>query len=312
MKAIISGTVLCALLLGATTPAQKPKAREATFDVRQEIKINIPEGAKKVRLWVAAPQDDPAQTVTDFKVTAPVPHRIERDRTEGNKIIYLEVSQPTAREITVVETFRVTRREARGQIAPQAASPITEAERRKYARELQANQHVQIDDRIRKIAQDVAGGEKNPVVVGRKVYDWVLNNVEYWVKDPSRWKASSVGSTEYCLTSKTGNCTDFHSLYASITRAAGIPTRIIYGSLFKTELDGKDADQSYHCWVEIYGGKAGWVPLDVAVADIYAGDIKLTPENTSLVRLTTADGYTGKDMKKADYYFGHLDERRVT
>ncbi len=50
----------------------------------------------------------------------------------------------------------------------------------------------------------------------------------------------------------------------------------------------------------------------IAVANTYADDIKLTDANATLVRLTTADGYTGKDVNKANYYYGHLDERRVT
>jgi transglutaminase-like putative cysteine protease len=132
------------------------------------------------------------------------------------------------------------------------------------------------------------------------------------VKDPANKKASPVGSTEYCLTTKTGNCTDFHSLWTSLARASGIPTRMVYGSFFKAELDGQDADQSYHCWPEFYAPNIGWVPHDVAVADIFAGDFQTTPENEKLVRLTTGDGYHGPDKTKVDYYFGNIDERRVT
>lgn len=72
-------------------------------------------------------------------------------------------------------------------------------------------------------------------------------------------RASPVGSTEYCLMTKTGNCTDFHSLYASLSRSAGIPTQIIYGSLLKPTLNGLDVDASYHCWVQIFAPNIGWV-----------------------------------------------------
>ena len=72
------------------------------------------------------------------------------------------------------------------------------------------------------------------------------------------------------------------------SRAAGIPTRLLYGSFLKQELDGQDVDQSYHCWVEFYAPEIGWVPLDVAVADIFVGDFNVTPQNDELVRRTTA------------------------
>jgi transglutaminase-like putative cysteine protease len=121
-----------------------------------------------------------------------------------------------------------------------------------------------------------------------------------------------VGSTEYCLTNKTGNCTDFHSLFASLAMAAGIPTRIIYGSLLKPTLNGMQIDGSYHCWIQFYAPNYGWLPLDVSLANIYGKQFPVTDKNQKLVELTTATGYKGYDPGKIDYYFGNLDERRVT
>ena len=61
------------------------------------------------------------------------------------------------------------------------------------------------DDDIKKLSADITAGEKNPVVAARKLYDWTLQNVDYWVKYPDKFKASGIGSTEYCLRSRTGN-----------------------------------------------------------------------------------------------------------
>ena len=51
--------------------------------------------------------------------------------------------------------------------------------------------------------------------------------------------------------------------------AAGIPTRMIYGSLMKPTLDGVPVDASYHCWIQFYAPNLGWVPLNVSLANIY-------------------------------------------
>lgn len=284
--------------------------REATFEARQTFKFTVPEGAGKLRAWLAMPQQDPNQTVADFKVESPYPHRIEKD-SEGNTFVYIEVEKP-AKEFTVVETFTITRREQVNRLDPAKTRPLNDEERQRFAKYLSANEHVVINDEIRGIAAKVVGAEKNPVVAARKLYDWTLENIEYWVKYPDRLKASPVGSTTHCLTTKTGNCTDFHSLWASLARASGIPTQIVYGSFFKKELDGLDKDQSYHCWPEFYVPDVGWVPHDVAVADIFVGDFTINKENDEKVRLTTADGYKGGDKAKVDYYFGSIDERRVT
>lgn len=303
---------LIVVVSASLAQAQTGKPKTATFQARHELKVTVPEGAKKVRVWFALPQETPQQTVTNLKVESPYPYRIERDATEGSRFLYLEAIPPTVNEFTVTTTFQLTRNEVLGHLAGARPGPLSEAEKRNMGRYLEPNKYVIIDDRIRQLAREIAGDEKNPLVAARKIYDYVLNYADYWVIDPAHNKASPVGSTEYCLTTKTGNCTDFQSLWTSIARAAGIPTRIVYGSFFKKELDGKDVDQSYHCWTEFYVSKLGWISQDVAVADLFAQEIKIDDQNSTLVQRTTPAGYFGRDIKQVEYYFGNLDERRVT
>jgi transglutaminase-like putative cysteine protease len=293
-------------------------ARQATFEVRHELNVNVPEGAQRVRVWFVLPQEDPipgdgtasAQQVSDLQIEAPYPYRIERD-SEGSKLLYLEATNPTEKELKISETFVLTRHEVRMSVDPSQTRPLTEADRAKFAPYLAANKHVEIDAEVRTLAHEIVGDEANPVLAARKLYDWVLHNVDYWVKDPKNKKASPVGSTAYCLTFRTGNCTDFESLWTSLARAKGIPTRIVYGSFFKPDLNGVDGDQSYHCWATFYAPGLGWIPHDVAVADMYVGEMPVTTDNEVLMRRTTADGLFGADPAKVEYYFGNLDERRM-
>ena len=37
-----------------------------------------------------------------------------------------------------------------------------------------------LDDRIRKLADEIVGHEQIPVLAARKLYDWVLNNVDHF------------------------------------------------------------------------------------------------------------------------------------
>lgn len=293
---------------GARAPT---RGRAATFDAKNAFDFALPEGGKDVRIWCVLPQDDPLQRVDSLAITSPLPHEVTTD-SEGNKVLYLHGPVPAGGKFSVVTDFRVTRWEQVPTVDASETRPYTDKDLQMYARDLQPNKNVVITDAIRTTAREVVGDETNPVVKARKLYDWVLNNVDYWVKDPANKKASPVGSAEYCMTSRTGNCTDFHSLYAAMARAEGIPTRMVYGALFKPELDGQDKDASYHCWIEFFAPKIGWVPLDVAVADIYVGDFPTTEANAEKVRLTTADGYRGVEPAKVDSYFGGLDERRVT
>ncbi len=288
------------------------------FQVDHRFEVNVPADAKNVRAWLALPSDrDPLQEIQDLKwtVDAPQPAKVDlrevRDK-EGNRFLYVEASQAAGLKLGIVTQFSLTRKEDRHVVDASKTRPLTDAELASMSAHLASTANVSVSPEVQKIAAEVIGGEKNPAVQARKLYDWVLNNVSYWVKHPDAMKASPVGSSEYCLTNKTGNCTDFHSLYTALARAAKLPTRMIYGSFLKGPLAGADKDQSYHCWVEFFAPGLGWIPIDVAVADVFVDDFQLSEANADLVKLTTADGYTGPDQKLVDYYFGNLDARRVT
>jgi transglutaminase-like putative cysteine protease len=291
--------------------AKPVQLRKASFQVKNEFAVKVPKGAKSVRIWFAVPQEDAASVVRDFNVHADFPVHYNHDDW-GNGVGYAEVSAPAEGPVTIREEFVLTRTEIRNTMDPAKTRPLTDQERAALFAFLQPSSHVVINDQIKSLSASIVAGETNPILAARKIYDWTLENVDYWVKDPDHLKASPVGSTEYCLTNKTGNCTDFHSLFASLAMAAGIPTRMIYGSLLKPTLNGMQIDASYHCWIQFYAPNYGWLPLDVSLANIYGKQFPVTAKNQKLVELTTATGYKGYDPAKIDYYFGNLDERRVT
>jgi transglutaminase-like putative cysteine protease len=292
-------------------PAAPAFGKTATYEARNAFDFALPQDAKDARIWIVLPQEDPLQDVERLDVASPLPHETTTD-AEGNRMLYVHGAPPAGGKFSVVTEFRLRRREQVSNVDASKTRPYTEEETRRFAADLAPNKNVAITDDIRATARSIVGDETNPVVKARRIYDWVLGNVDYWVKDPEHKKASPVGSAEYCMTTRTGNCTDFHSLYAALARSTGLATRMVYGTLFKSELDGKDKDASYHCWIEFWAPDIGWTPLDVALADIYAGDFATTDANAEKVRLTTSDGYRGPEPARVDAYFGGLDERRVT
>ena len=102
------------------------------------------------------------------------------------------------------EEFDLTRTEVRNTINAAETRPLTGRERSSLSAYLQPATHVVVNDEIRTLAASITGGETNRVLAARKLYDWTYKNVNYWVKDPEHLKASSVGSAEYCLRTKTG------------------------------------------------------------------------------------------------------------
>ena len=278
-------------------PAGAADPKTLRFQAHHEATIkDIPAGAKKARVWLVVPREDPAQKVGDLRLTGPGKSSVERGGTYNNRFAYFEVENPGP-SLTVAADFTVERREVSVPANPSSVQPLSDAERLRFREELKGNRYVPVGGKYEELARKIVGDERNTVRQAKKLYDWTLDYVEYWVKDPKTLKASPNGESEYCLASKTGNCTDFHSLYASLSRSIGIPTRMVYGSFFQGEntpipnkatLEGKDTDASYHCWVEFYAKGVGWVPLDVALADL----------------LPTKE--------QQDWYFGNLEPRRVT
>jgi transglutaminase-like putative cysteine protease len=317
IKPIFLSFVATSVAVGISVPAfggdvSKPaQPKQASFQIRNEFKVHVPKGAKTVRMWFSVPQEDAASVIREFNVAADFPVHYYRDDW-GNRVGYAEVNAPAEGPITIREAFALTRTETRNDIDPTRTRALTDQERAALFAYLQPSSHVIVNDQINSLSASIVGGETNPILAARKIYNWTLENVDYWVKDPDHLKASPVGSTEYCLRTKTGNCTDFHSLFASLAMAAGIPTRMVYGSLLKPTLNGIQIDGSYHCWIQFFAPNYGWLPLDVSLANIYGKEFPVTDKNKKLVELTTATGYKGLDPSKVDYYFGNLDERRVT
>jgi hypothetical protein len=64
------------------------------------------------------------------------------------------------------------------------------------------------------------------------------------------------GDTLWACDSKSGNCTDFHSVFLSMARSQKVPTRFEIG--FPLPADKHSAEiPGYHCWAEFYIDKMG-------------------------------------------------------
>jgi hypothetical protein len=130
---------------GATAPAARA-GKSATFSAKNEFKVTVPEGAKSVRAWFAMPQELPEQKIADLKIECSVPHKIVKD-DHGNSFVYVEAAAPAAKEIALVESFKITRQEIVGAVDAAKAKPLGADEKAKFAADLAANANVQITRR---------------------------------------------------------------------------------------------------------------------------------------------------------------------
>jgi transglutaminase-like putative cysteine protease len=274
------------VLIDETRPSSAP----LKVTVRDAFLVkDIPAGTKKVRAWFELPIEEALQKVSDLKVTAPEGYRIENEKVDGNRFLYVEIADPKAATFEVTVTFTLERWES----APpgEKSRELTADEKTALAAKLAEFPNGETTDKIRAKSEELAKGVEGQEARARKFYDFIIDNSEYWKKDKEHLKPSGKGSATYCMDSKTGNCTDFHALYQAMARVVSLPTQFVMGTPLKKELDGiekfdeKNAEPSYHCWIRTYYPGRGWVYSDISYADMA--------------------------LEKKDYYFDHVDANRV-
>ena len=274
----------------AVIPEARPEAAPSRFTVRDAFAVrDIPAGTKKVRAWFELPQEEPLQKITDLRITAPDGWRVATEPAEGNRFLYVEIADPKAATFEVTVTFALERWES----VPSSAKvrPLDAGEKEALAARLADFPNGETTPRIREKAAEIVKGVDDPVAQGRKFYDWIIDNAEYWKKDPDHLKPSGKGSASYCMDSKTGNCTDFHALFQVFARTVDLPTQFVMGTSLRKELDGVEQfddpkkEPSYHCWFRTYYPGRGWVYSDISTAD--------------------------QNPDRRDYYFDHVDANRV-
>jgi transglutaminase-like putative cysteine protease len=123
-----------------------------------------------------------------------------------------------------------------------------------FAPDLEATAFVQSDDpRIRDLARTIVGDETDARRAARRLLDWVYENVR---KVPT----VSVPSAVDVLASREGDCNEHAVLYAALARAAGLPTRIVAGTVYMPGDGAAGGAFYYHSWVDVWLGR--WTALD--------------------------------------------------
>lgn len=116
------------------------------------------------------------------------------------------------------------------------------------AAELGATPLIQATDpRIVETAKRIAGGSDDPVVVAKRLNDWVYSTLRKNV-------TLSVPSAVQVLESGAGDCNEHTVLYVALARSLGLPARTAVGVV---HLDGRFY---YHAWPEVWLGR--WVAMD--------------------------------------------------
>lgn len=284
MTVVLTFACISALAaMGATFSASsETSAPPRNFQFSYLTRIpTLPADAKTSRIWIPLPQSDRYQTIGNLKIETPFAYTRHRDPEYGNEYLYLQVPAAKVSEPAEVRvSFEVTRHEHQVALEEHRVSPQTGLTSTNFQRFLQPDRRVPLQGVIAELSAQQTRGIQEPLAKARAIYDYVIATMRY-DKSGTGW---GNGDAIWACTAKRGNCTDFHSLFIGMMRAAGIPARFEIG--FPLPADQHDgAIAGYHCWAEFYVEPYGWIPVDASEA--------------------------WKHPDKKNYFFGAHDHNRV-
>ena len=223
---------------------------EDRFEFHYEV--TLPEMKESAKLWIPVPQSDRFQTIELTTLGAPVEHQMLEEKKYGNTILYMELSpEHSGKKVELI--YDVERQEKKPY--EEDSSPTM------Y---LDPSLLMPVGGQFGTLSDSIIGDKRNDgtIMQARALYDHIIDNMRYI-------KAGRYGTGDavYACDALSGNCTEFHSLFISLARSAGIPSRFAVGASIPSDRDEGGID-GYHCWAEFYA-EGKWWPVDISEANKY-------------------------------------------
>jgi hypothetical protein len=113
--------------------------------------------------------------------------------------------------------------------------------------------HIRFTPLVCGLAKEIAGSEKNPLILARRVYDWVTNNVKYSFMREYLYLDNIV---EFAIMNGRGDCGVMALTFITLCRRLGIPAKWESGSSVRP------GDIGSHDWAQFYVAPYGWLYTD--------------------------------------------------
>lgn len=292
---ILAFAIVVMLAWGSTHSSITQAQERATFEFTYSAAINLaplrtrldaknssverPETADQgLRVWLPIAESNPHQTVEIIGWHLPLKTTFSRDPEYGNRIAYFEMSREELQRWPDDRLpFEITYHAVRTEVV--LGDNADGADPKLLQLALQPNRLVPLVGKHLNLIRDL-DISKQKLEASRQFYDVVLDYMNYDKSKPGYGN----GDVEWACDSRTGNCTDFHSVFMALARANRIPSIFEIGfPIPQSQPEGTVG--GYHCWAWFYDATKGWVAVDISEAD--------------------------KHPEKRDDFFGHLPPDRI-
>jgi len=223
---------------------------EMNFDLSQHA------ADKEVKLWIPYPVSSAYQDITGIRVSGDFAQSaVYTDKKYQTPMLYAEWPAGMA-ERHLLFSFKAARQEVVRRNFPKHEAAWDPAD---YAMWLTPTSLGPIDGAVKELADSIVKEKTSVLARAKAIYDWICENM---YRDPA---TIGCGPGNVCLLLQKpgGKCTDIHSVFVALCRAAGVPAREIFGIRLGKN-DVQEITQWQHCWAEFFLPGYGWVPVDPA------------------------------------------------
>ena len=251
---------------------------------------------KDLKLWVPVPREWDSQKAVKIISVQPPPHAEYEDPEHGNRMLFWDFGKESEKPSYKVDIkFRLESYEVHAEVDPDQIGPYDKTSK-EYALYTRSTHIVSITPKIREMAQEAVGDEKNAYRQAEKIFQFTKKKVRYKMNRLERGEGTEVLLDFPNQDEKTGEeyfegaCSQQHALFVALCRVVGIPARAVVGFVgWKPWLKEEDlmpklpieprqspeglaATQYYvpaahHVWAEFYLTGYGWIPVDVTGDD---------------------------------------------
>ena len=241
----------------------EPLPQWRSYDLRSTIRLTGISG--KARLWLPLAQykDTPWERslghswLGNFSSAG-----IYRDPIAEMEVFYADWAEGVA-DPQLQITSQVATQDRPFDITRHGAT----AERTEVLRRcLQPTRLVPLDGSVRRTAERAIGRIKDPLAMGKAIYEWVVENTSFnpLVKDIGNVDIGDMLDSG----DLTGKSADISLLFVGLCRSIGIPARPVFGlrvdnsRLFACLGVSGELNEAQHCRAEFYIPGYGWIPVN--------------------------------------------------
>jgi transglutaminase-like putative cysteine protease len=247
---------------------------------------------RDLKLWVPVPREWDSQKAVKIISVQPPPHAEYEDPEHGNRMLFWDFGkEPEKPSYKVDIKFRLESYEVHTEVDPEHIGPYDKTSK-EYALYTRSTHTVSITPKIKEMAQEAVGDEKNPYLQAERIFKFVRKKVPWKMHRLERGVGTNVLLNFPSQDEKTGEeyyeggCDQQHALFVALCRAVGIPARAVVGFVgwdpwineeylnlnLPSELnlspDGLAGTLYYvaamfHVWAEFYLAGYGWIPVEV-------------------------------------------------